>query len=85
MTKITKSALLALSLTLFSTSTSLFLPSAIADNETNSSGDAATTSGAKTKSKATKVTSKKRAKLKKQATDIVKNGVEDANSKITGK
>ncbi|CAN5644952.1 hypothetical protein BH10CYA1_BH10CYA1_14250 [soil metagenome] len=79
MTNLTKTAVLAISLSLLSAS--FLLPSAIAQTETTTAAPAATTAAtAPAKKKAAR---KKRAKLKKQASQIIEKGVEKANANVT--
>lgn len=76
MTNQTKTAILAISLSLLSAS--LLMPSAIAQTETSTATTTATT-----EAKAPAKKTKKRAKLKKQATQIIEKGVEKANANVT--
>ncbi len=78
MTNLTKTAVLAISLSLLSAS--FLLPSAIAQTETTTAPAATTAAKAPAKKKAN---AKKRAKLKKQASQIIEKGVEKANANVT--
>lgn len=78
MTNLTRKAVFAISLSLLSAS--FLIPSASAQTQTET-----TSTTTATKAPAKKVKAKKAAKLKKAATNIIKNGVEDANAKVTGK
>jgi len=84
MTNLTKTAVLAVSLSLLSAT--FLLPSAIAQTETTPAAPAATTAPkAPAKKKSHHGSRKKRAALKKQATQIIEKGVEKADHNVTGK
>lgn len=87
MTNLTKKAVLAISLSLLSAS--CLVPTAFAQTDSTAAAPtAAAPAATAAKPKAhhhRRRHARKSAKLKQQATDIVKNGVENANAKVTGK
>ncbi|HEY9733565.1 MAG TPA: hypothetical protein V6C89_16720 [Drouetiella sp.] len=86
MTNLTKKSVLAVSLSLLSAT--CLLPASFAQTDSAAAPAASAPAATTAKPKAhhhRRRRVRKSAKLKQEATDIVKNGVENANAKVTGK